>query len=189
MHDTQESVCAHIACKTAEDDGLCGFQSLRCKNSHHKQEVKMFSLKYALWAALAGGLIPLMGVFNARLGGALGSPNHAPVILFVVAFATALGACLAITQRLPDLSKLATASPQDFVGGLIVCFYVFSITLLAPRMGIGNFILFALCAQLVMAAAIDYFGLFGAPVKDISLQRLGGIVTMLVGLAVAQSSV
>jgi bacterial/archaeal transporter family-2 protein len=57
------------------------------------------------------------------------------------------------------------------------------------REGIGNFILFALCAQLVMAAAIDYHGLFGAPVKDISLQRLGGIVLVLAGLAVAQSSI
>jgi transporter family-2 protein len=55
--------------------------------------------------------------------------------------------------------------------------------------GIGNFILCALCAQLVMAAAIDHYGLFGAPVKDISLQRLGGIVLVLVGLAVVQSSV
>lgn len=148
----------------------------------------MFSLKYALWAALAGGLIPLMGVFNARLGGTLGSPFHAPVILFVAAFSAAVCVGLALTQRLPDVSKLANASPQDFVGGLIVCFYVTSITLLAPRMGIGNFIMFALCAQLVMAAAIDHYGLFGAPVKDISLQRLGGIGVMLVGLAVAQSS-
>jgi transporter family-2 protein len=149
----------------------------------------MISLKYALWAALAGGVIPLMGIFNARLGGVLGSPFHAPIILFVAAFMAAVCVGLALTQSLPDVSKLANASPQDFVGGLIVCFYVTSITLLAPRMGIGNFIMFALCAQLIVAAAIDYFGLFGAPMKDISLQRLGGILLMLAGLAVAQSSV
>jgi transporter family-2 protein len=149
----------------------------------------MISLKYALWAALAGGVIPLMGIFNARLGNVLGSPFHAPMFLFVAAFTAAVCVGLALTQRLPDVSKLANASPQDFVGGLIVCFYVTSITLLAPRMGIGNFIMFALCAQLIVAAAIDYFGLFGAPVKDISLQRLGGLLLMLAGLAVAQSSV
>ena len=149
----------------------------------------MISVKYALWAALAGGVIPLMGVFNARLGNVLGSPFHAPMFLFVAAFTAAVCVGLALTQRLPDVSKLANASPQDFVGGLIVCFYVTSITLLAPRMGIGNFIMYALCAQLAMAVAIDHYGLFGAAVKDVSLQRLGGIVLMLIGLAVAQSSV
>jgi transporter family-2 protein len=148
----------------------------------------MISIRLALWAALAGGLIPVMAVLNGRLGRALGNSLHAPVILMVVGLLTSLAICLALTYRLPDLGSLTSSQPIDYVGGLIVCFYVVSATLLAPRLGVGNFILFAVVAQIVTSALIDHFGLLGVLVREISWTRLFGILIVIAGLIITQMS-
>jgi len=144
------------------------------------------SLRFALWAALAGGLIPIMAVLNARLGKAIGDPLHAPVILTIVAFCASLLVSLFLTQSLPDITRLSQAEPADFAGGFIVCFYVLSATLLAPKIGIGNFILFAVVTQTVTSAVIDHFGLFGALIHEVSLKRALGIALVIAGLVVTQ---
>jgi transporter family-2 protein len=48
-----------------------------------------------------------------------------------------------------------------------VAFYVLSITYIAPTFGVGNAVFFVLLGQLVSAAIIDHFGLFGAQVKPL----------------------
>ena len=148
----------------------------------------MLSLRFALWAAAAGALIPIMAVLNARLGRTLGEPLHAPVVLFSVGLVALLVAALALTQAFPNLSNLSEAQPIDFAGGLIVGFYVLSATLVAPRIGVGNFILFAVVAQIVCATLVDQFGLFGAVVREASWTRIGGIAILIVGLVITQIS-
>jgi transporter family-2 protein len=149
----------------------------------------VFSLRYALWAVAAGALIPVMAVLNSRLGRALEEPFHAPVILFAVGLAATMVVSLLITGRLPDVSKLGSAQPIDLMGGLIVGFYVLSVTILAPRFGVGNVILFAMVAQIVCSALIDHFGLFGAMVREVGLMRIAGLALLLMGLVVTQLSV
>lgn len=143
-------------------------------------------LVYALWSAAAGALIPVMAVLNARLGRALGAPSHAAMVLFLVAFALAVAVSLLVSGRLPGISTLAAARPIDFAGGLIVGFYVLSITVLAPAFGVGNAILFVMVAQIFTSAAIDHFGLFGAPVRSVSSMRLFGLMVLVAGLAISQ---
>jgi transporter family-2 protein len=127
-----------------------------------------------------------MGVLNARLGRALGEPLHAPVVLLIIAFGASLVLSLSLTQSLPNISNLSVAQPIDFAGGLIVCFYVLSATLLAPRLGIGNFILYAVVTQTITSAVIDHFGLFGVLVREVSFKRMVGIVIVIVGLVITQ---
>jgi transporter family-2 protein len=148
----------------------------------------MTLVRYALWAALAGAFIPVMAVLNARLGRALGEPLHACVVLFAVALVAAGGASLIVTGRLPNPTALLGAAPITFAGGLIVAFYVVSVTLLAPRFGVGNVILFAMCAQIMVSAAVDHFGLFGVAVRPLNLARVAGILILLAGLAITQTA-
>lgn len=53
-------------------------------------------------------------------------------------------------------------------------------------MGIGNFILFAVSAQIIAAAAIDYFGWFGVVPKETSVVRAGGLLLLIGGLVTTQ---
>jgi len=146
----------------------------------------MIFFKYALWAAVAGGLIPVMAVLNSKLGATLGNPLHAPVILMLVGSLVAVSISLALTSKLPNIRALESVNPTYLLGGFFVCFYVVSATLLSPRIGVGNFILFAVCTQIFMSAAIDHFGLFGAAVREVSLARLGGLALVIAGLITSQ---
>jgi len=144
------------------------------------------TLKLAMWSALAGGLIPVMAVLNARLGRAIGTPLHALVVLTLIALCASLVISLFMTRSLPTWSTVSRAAPMDLLGGVIVCFYVFSATLLAPRIGIGNFILFAVSTQTVTSALVDHFGLFGAMVREVSGLRAAGIGLLILGLVITQ---
>jgi len=146
----------------------------------------MIYARYALWAIAAGALIPVMAVLNARLGRVLGEPAHAGVVLLAVGLTCAVLACVMLTGGLPDVGRLASIAPIDLAGGAIVAFYVFSITILAPRFGLGNAILFVVAAQIVTAAAIDHFGLLGAAIRPVTPLRAVGLVILIAGLAVAQ---
>ena len=147
----------------------------------------MIYFRYAIWAAFAGLFIPVMAVLNARLGRSLGAPIQAPVVLFVVAALFAAAVSLAVSGRFPALGSVMTTAPVNLLGGVIVGFYVVSVTLLAPRFGVGNVILFAMVAQILSSAAIDNFGLFGMAVRSLDWRRTIGLAILLTGLGVIQT--
>jgi len=145
------------------------------------------TLRYALVMLAAGLGIPVLAALNAQLGARIGSPAASAMILFVVAFLAACVATFLTTGPAP--LRLAPIQPKHlFLAGLLVAFYVISITTVAPRFGVGNAVFFVLLGQMVAAGLIDHFGLFGALSKPMSLTRAGGIALMLAGIALIQFS-
>jgi transporter family-2 protein len=132
----------------------------------------------------AGIGIPVLAALNARLGANIGSPAAAAAVLFVVAFVAA-GATMIITGP-GALRALQGQPPHLFLAGVLIAFYVLTITWIAPTFGIGNAVFFVLLGQLVSAALIDHWGLFGAQVTQVSPMRLLGIAVMAGGVALTQ---
>jgi transporter family-2 protein len=132
----------------------------------------------------AGIGIPVLAALNARLGANIGSPAAAAAVLFVVAFVAA-GATMIITGP-GALRALPGQPPHLFLAGVLIAFYVLTITWIAPTFGIGNAVFFVLLGQLVSAALIDHWGLFGAQVTQVSPMRLLGIAVMAGGVALTQ---
>ena len=145
-------------------------------------------LCYGLWAALAGAFIPAMAVLNSRLGRTLGAPEHAVVMLFAVGLSVATLYGLLSTGRLPTFATWGHALPQDFLGGVIVAFYILSVTLLVPRFGLVNTILCVMTSQIISAAVIDHFGLFGATGRPMTALKVAGVALLLSGLMVTQTA-
>jgi transporter family-2 protein len=139
---------------------------------------------YALTMLAAGIGIPVLAALNAQLGSRLGSPVAAAVVLFCVALLASL-LVLAMTGPGPILA-LAGAPRHLMLAGLLVAFYILSITFIAPHFGVGNAVFFVLLGQLISAALIDHFGLFGAAVTPISAARAGGIALMAAGVFLTQ---
>jgi transporter family-2 protein len=54
-------------------------------------------------------------------------------------------------------------------------------SLTAPRIGVANAVFFVLVGQIVAAALIDQYGLFGAMKSPLTATRLFGIALMLAG--------
>lgn len=148
----------------------------------------MTPVRLLIWAALAGAFIPVMAILNGRLGKSMGEALHASVILFGVGFLFCLTVALVLTKSLPHATDLANAKPIEYLGGFIVGFYVISATLLAPRIGLANFIVCAVSAQIIISVVIDHFGLLGAMVRPVSMTRLIGIGLLIAGIIVTQIS-
>ena len=138
----------------------------------------------AMVMLLAGVGIPILAALNARLGADIGSPAAAALVLFVVAFCATGVVVLATGSE--AFARMAGQPGHLFLGGLFVAFYVLSVTYVAPSFGVGNAVFFVLIGQLISAAVIDHFGLFGARVTEVSPMRLAGIAVMGLGVALTQ---
>lgn len=141
---------------------------------------------YAFVMLCAGIGIPILAALNAALGARIGSPVAASVMLFAVAFASAL-IVFAIGGFKPT-SAISAAPKHLFLAGVLIAFYVLSITFIAPKFGVGNAVFFVLLGQLISAAAIDHFGLFGAQISPLSMTRAGGIGLMAAGVYLTQQA-
>ncbi|MGR3759000.1 DMT family transporter [Roseobacteraceae bacterium NS-SX3] len=141
-------------------------------------------LQYAAIMLAAGLGIPILAALNAGLGQHIGSPAAAGVVLFAVAFSAAVLVCLVVGPQ--ALAQVAAAPKHLMLAGLLVAFYVLSITYVAPHFGVGNAVFFVLLGQLFSAAAIDHFGLFGAQVSPLTLTRATGISVMALGVWITQ---
>jgi transporter family-2 protein len=127
-----------------------------------------------------------MATLNAGIGQQLQSPVAASAILFGLGLVITCG-ILAVTG-VPSGSQLIALQPWRFSGALLVVFYILSITWAAPRIGVGNAIFFVLLGQLIAAAAIDHYGLWGAIKSTLTLRRAVGIAVMAAGVYLARKT-
>lgn len=148
----------------------------------------MSTVSYAIWAFAAGALIPLMAILNAGIARTAGGQVQATIILFATGLIASLLLAVITTVRLPDLHALVRVAPYQYAGGVIVGFYVLSITFLAPRFGVGNAILFAVTAQLITSALIDHFALAGATLRPLTTTRAVGLLIVITGVVITQIS-
>ncbi|SMC24298.1 transporter family-2 protein [Andreprevotia lacus DSM 23236] len=134
---------------------------------------------------LATGIgIPVMAALSANLGARYASPAFAASVLFLLALAISVVFLFAVEGGLKPPPK--TAVPlYYYCGGVFVAFYVLSVTWVAPQFGVGNAVAFVLLGQLVSMAAIDQFGLLGAPTHAITAQRAIGLLLMSAGVFLA----
>lgn len=143
------------------------------------------TFRYALIMLAAGIGIPVLAAMNAQLGNRIGSPVAAATVLFVVALCVTTATLLVTTGPAP-LTSVPSQPKQLFLAGVLVAFYVLSITWIAPRFGVGNAIFCVLLGQMLAASVIDQFGLFGAIARPISLVRASGIGLMVLGVLLIQ---
>ena len=139
---------------------------------------------FAIIMFIAGFGIPVAATLSGTLGGKLQNPALAAVILFAVGL---IGASLFLvfTQGIPSLSDFSAAEripTRFYLGGLLIVFYILSVTWVGPKFGIGNAIAFVLLGQLTSMTLIDHFSLFNAPNYPITLQRFIGLIVMTVGV-------
>ena len=145
------------------------------------------SYSFSASIMLAAGLgIPILASLNAALGQFIGSPVVAVIVLLGVAF---LSICLiSLTTNNFPMTKLIEAPKHLFIAGFFVVFYMLSVTAIAPHFGIGNAIFFVLLGQLISAAFIDHFALFGSSGSSLTLTRATGLALMSLGVWLTQQS-
>src|SRR5262245_20477597 len=141
-----------------------------------------------LWAmaVLSGALIPVQAASNAALARVIGGnvPFAALTLFITASFATGV-VVLASGRGIPDVSALKEAPWWSYSGGLIVAFYVFTITFLSPRLGVGTAIALVVAGQILSALTIDHFGLMRSLVVPLTPTRVEGAALMIAGAFLA----
>lgn len=121
-------------------------------------------------ALSGGGLIPVQTAANSRLCVSVGNkPVASALISFTVALLVAIAATTMLQSNpVPQLTAAESAPWWVWLGGAMgVCFVLGNI-LLFSRLGAVQTVVLRILRQLVMGFAINCFGLFGAPVLQVS---------------------
>jgi transporter family-2 protein len=134
-------------------------------------------------AGLAGAVqAAVMGELGERVG-----------IVPAVAFSVVIGmvgglAALLVWERSFAGVRAALHEPVWlWIGGLMSLFIVFAITVGPPRIGVTATIGIVIAGNLVSAALIDRYGLFGQDVIPIDRWRLFGLFLLAAGAALSLS--
>lgn len=137
-----------------------------------------------LIALAVGGLIPIQTAANSRLRLSVGNK---PVVSALISFTVALCVAVIATAVLqgnpvPQFADGVSAPWWVWLGGAMgVCFVLGNI-LLFPRLGAVQTVVLPILGQVVMGLLVDHFGLFGAPVLEVTFMRVLGAVVVLAGI-------
>jgi transporter family-2 protein len=78
---------------------------------------------------------------------------------------------------------LASTVPKwQLIGGILGAFYVYTMVLSVPRIGVAAALVTIIAAQLITSSIIDHFGLLGMKHIPIDGQRILGFVFLLAAL-------
>lgn len=138
---------------------------------------------YYFLAFAAATAIAVQAPINSRLGQAL---MGQPLLAAFVSFSVGTIALFIICLFRADFNNLGSTLLQQplwkLSGGLLGAFMVFCSAFLPLKIGLGNFLFMVVVTQVIVALAIDHFGLIGMPTKSIDSWRLLGALVMLCGL-------
>ena len=132
-----------------------------------------------LLGAIAGAIMTVQGQMNTRLGEHGGFWLATAFVSFGAFVCALLGALIA---RQWDFSALFSAKPIYWFGGVLGFAITVLVMLAMNKAGALHAVSGILTAQLIMAAIVDYFGLFGAEKADFSLKQWIGAGLLLVGM-------
>jgi bacterial/archaeal transporter family-2 protein len=134
-------------------------------------------------AGLAGAVqAAVMGELGERVG-------IVPAVAFsvVLALLAGLAALLVWERSFAGIRAAAQEPAWLWVGGLMSVFIVLAVTVAPPRIGVAATIGVVIAGNLVSAALIDRYGLFGQDVIPIDRWRLLGLLLLAAGAALSLS--
>jgi len=139
----------------------------------------MSNLALILSIGLIGGMaIGLQAPLSSLIGQRLG--------VLESVFIVHLGGLIAVAALLlfaggGRLGEWQSIPPYAWLAGVMGVIGVGSTVFMVPRIGVAAAITLIIAGQLMMAAAIDHFGVLGVDAKPIGLQRIAGLGLVLLG--------
>ncbi|MDE0562641.1 MULTISPECIES: DMT family transporter [unclassified Exiguobacterium] len=134
-----------------------------------------------LFAILSGTFIALQGIFNAKLGDAVGAWMSVTIVHFV---GLLLALIIYFFKRDADMTAFKRVPWYYSLGGLFGVFVVFGELTAIQQLGVTWAICVLLVAQLIGAFIIDLNGWFGVKRKPMNTGQVMGLVLMVVGIGI-----
>lgn len=132
-------------------------------------------------AGLAGAVqAAVMGELGQRVG-----IVPAVAVSVIVTLACGFAALLIWERSFAGVRAALHEPPWLWLGGLMSVFIVFAVTVGPPRIGVAATVGIVIAGNLVSAAMIDRYGLFGQDVIPIDRWRLLGLLLLAAGAALS----
>lgn len=131
-----------------------------------------------------GALGATQTTINGRLGLALNSALHAAFISFLVGTLCLFFIVIAVNHSFREIAR-ATGRGRPWwiwLGGAMGGLFVLGNAYLAPIIGTGQTVVFALLGQITGGLLVDQFGLLGAQRKPVIAIQLGGLLLLILGV-------
>lgn len=138
-------------------------------------------LLFYILPVLAGVAMTVQSGINAQLRAAISHPLLAAFISFLGGTLVLALMLLFSKQAFPTLSAYSDISWYKFTGGLLGVFVVTIVLLSVMEIGAANMFVLIVAGQLVTALLMDHFGVLGMKPSPITLQKMIGIVCLVVG--------
>jgi transporter family-2 protein len=139
----------------------------------------MVQLLIPILAVISGFAITLQGQFMGLLDNALGSKESVFITYVSGGIVAAIASLFGGGLRLHSQTPVPLYAYTSGILGLII---VGTIGFVVPRMGAARGFTLIVASQLLLAALIDQFGMFGAIQRPFDLSRSVGLLVMLTGV-------
>lgn len=134
-----------------------------------------------VFSVLAGLLISLQGVFNARVSEKAGLWETAAIV-HGVGFMVSLAVVFWLGNG--DFRKITQVNFLYLLGGALGVFIVFSVMRSILTLGPTYSVMLILVTQVLVASVIDGFGLFGCAMAKFNATKFFGIAVMIAGILI-----
>ena len=134
-----------------------------------------------IFAILSGTFIALQGIFNAKLGDAVGAWLSVTIVHLI---GLLLALLIYSRKRDGDLTAFRRVPWYYSLGGLFGVFVVFGELTAIQQLGVTWAICVLLVAQLLGAFLIDTNGWFGVKQKPVNGGQVMGLTLMVVGIGI-----
>jgi bacterial/archaeal transporter family-2 protein len=141
---------------------------------------------YALFALLAGAMLPVQFGINAQLAAWVGGSVRAALVSFVVGALGLFVATLLVARGWPE--RAGDAPWWVWIGGLLGAFYVLGSIVTAPKLGAATLVALILAGQAVASLLVDHYGWVGFEEHPVTLLRVAGIVLLAGGVVLVRLS-
>jgi bacterial/archaeal transporter family-2 protein len=149
-----------------------------------KQNKRNIMQNYVLLlvAVAAGAVLPLQAALNTKMGHIVHSPFISSFISFVAGAVSLLIYMIVTKLPLPNIIHAKAAPAYLWMAGLLGAFYVTSVIILVPKLGVALTFGLVIGGQMAVSLLFDHFGLFGLPVRQVSFFRLLGVLFLVTGV-------
>jgi transporter family-2 protein len=141
---------------------------------------------YALFALVAGAMLPIQFGINAQLASWVGGSLRAALVSFVVGALGLFVAVLFAARGWPD--RAGDAPWWVWIGGLLGAFYVLGSIVTAPKLGAATLVALILAGQAIASLLVDHYGWVGFDEQPITVLRVVGVLLLAGGVALVRFS-
>ncbi len=118
---------------------------------------------------------------NTKLRMVVGKPMAATLLSFTIGWLVCFTYLLFRSSDWPSREAMRTVPWWGWLGGVLGVFYIWTSVIVSPRLGIAITFALIIAGQTAAAMIIDHYGLFGVQIRNISQERILGVLLVVSG--------